>query len=51
MTKMPSTLNPIGSPFKRLRNIFIYNTFIIAQKETLKLIKQIAMQVGNNKLQ
>jgi len=24
MTKIPSTLNPIGSPFRRLRNILIY---------------------------
>jgi len=32
MTKMPKTLNPIGLPFKRFRNIFIYNTFILSSK-------------------
>jgi len=30
MTKMPSILNPIGSPFRRLRNTF---TYIFSRKE------------------
>ena len=48
MTKMPRTLNPIGSPCKRSRNRFIYNAVLVSYTYTITKTQSILTNTSSD---